>query len=291
MNGYVVVANPAAGGGRARSLLPVAVAGLRAGGTAVEVVESRSIEHAVETASAAARDGAVVVALGGDGMVGALAGAVATADGVLGVVPAGRGNDFARGLGVPREPRAAAAALLGGVERRVDVGEVAGRAFVGVASVGFDSEANRVANASRLVRGRLVYPYATVRTLVSWRPAGFRVTVDGVRHDYTGYMVSIGNGRSYGGGMLVAPNADLADGLLDVIMTARASKARFLLTAPKVFSGRHLAEPMVSEARGREVRVEADRPLLVYADGEPVGGLPVTLTVRPGALRVLAPAT
>jgi YegS/Rv2252/BmrU family lipid kinase len=288
--GIALVVNPTAGGGRARRVLPGVVAALRAAGAEVDVVESRGLDHAVEVATSAARDGALVAALGGDGMVGALAGAVAAVDGRFGVVPAGRGNDFARTLGLPSDPVAAARVLLDGRERRVDLGVAAGRPFVGVAGIGFDSEVNQVANATTAIKGRAVYVYATLRVLGSWRPAGFEVTVDGTRHAYTGYMVSVANSPYYGGGMRVAPFADLTDGALEVVMTHHIGKARFLATAPKVFTGRHVDQPSIHCARGREVRVEADRPFTVYADGDPVGSLPIVLTVRPAALRVVVPA-
>jgi YegS/Rv2252/BmrU family lipid kinase len=285
-----LVANPVAGGGRAMAVLPAVADALRAAGADLAVVASRSLGHATDTAAAAAADGAVVAALGGDGLARALAGAVAGQGGVLGVLPAGRGNDFARGLGVPRDPRAAARGLLGWDERRVDLGDADGQPFVGIVSVGFDGEVSRLASEGSRAPGRLVYPWAMLRVLATWRPAGFRVTIDGAPYDYAGYMVSVANAPCYGGGMRMAPRADLSDGRLDVVMTTQVSKGRFLATAPMVLWGRHIDGERVRERRGREVRVAADRPFAVHADGEEIGRLPVTLTVRPQALRVLAPA-
>jgi YegS/Rv2252/BmrU family lipid kinase len=215
---------------------------------------------------------------------------VAAAGGVLGVLPCGRGNDTARTLGIPLDPVRAAQALAAGVERRIDLGSVDGRTFVGIASAGFDSETNRVANASRHVRGRLVYPYATLRVLAGWRPAGFAVTVDGVERAFTGYLVSVANMPTYGGGMRIAPDADPTDGLLDVVTARHVSKARFLTIAPRIFAGNHVDAPSVRVERGRAVRLDADRPFMVYADGDPLCALPATITIQPGALRVLAPA-
>ncbi|MFL6139190.1 MAG: diacylglycerol/lipid kinase family protein [Frankiaceae bacterium] len=289
MTAVTVVVNPAAGGGRALAALPGVIDALRAGGADLTVVRSASLGHAVDAAAAAAGSGAVVAALGGDGLVGALAGAVAAHDGRLAVLPGGRGNDFARGLGVPRDPRAAARALPGWRERRVDLGDAGGRAFVGIASVGFDGDVSRLANEAAIVRGRLVYPYALLRVLATWEPAAFHVTIDGTAYDYTGYMVSVANSQWYGGGMRCAPRADLADGRFDVIMTHHIAKARFLMAAPKVLWGGHVDERTVHERRGGEVHVAADRPFTVHADGEPLCPLPATLTVRRQALRVLAP--
>jgi YegS/Rv2252/BmrU family lipid kinase len=285
-----IVANPAAGRGRARAALPRVAEALRATGATVEIVESRDLGHAVDEAGAAARAGYVVAALGGDGTVGAVAGAVAAAGGALAVLPCGRGNDTARTLGMPLDPVRAARALGSVVERRIDLGCAGDRPFVGIASVGFDGEANRIANDCRWLAGRLVYPYATLRALAAWRPAAFAVTVDGVESSFTGYLVSVANTPSYGGGMRIAPDADPADGLLDVVTVAHVSKPRFLTIAPRIFSGGHVRDPSVDVARGRAVRLDADRPFIVYGDGDPLGALPITVTVRPGALRVLVPA-
>src|SRR5205807_6033374 len=123
--------------------------------------------------------GETAVAFGGDGLVGAVAGALVGSDGVLGVLPGGRGNDFARVLGIPGSAREACGVLASGVVEALDLGQVGERTFIGIASAGFDSEANRVANETRLVRGNLVYAYGALRALASWRPARFEVRIDG----------------------------------------------------------------------------------------------------------------
>jgi len=221
-----------------------------------------------------------------------VAGVLAGRDGaVMGVLPGGRGNDLARVLGIPLNDLAAAVAILrDGVERPLDVGRVDGRPFMGIASLGFDSDANRIANEAPARLGDLVYAYGALRAFARWRPATFTLVLDGEERTYTGYSVACANSKAYGGGMLLAPDAELDDGLLDVLVIEQVSKARFLSQLPKVFRGAHVANPEVHVLRAREVRVSADRPFAIYADGDPIGELPATITVSPRAVRVVLPA-
>jgi YegS/Rv2252/BmrU family lipid kinase len=224
-------------------------------------------------------------------MIGAVAGVLADTDGVLGVLPGGRGNDFARVLRIPDDMPGACAVIAAGAQRQLDIGDVDGRPFIGIASVGFDSEANRIANQTRLVKGGLVYAYGALRALVAWKPARFTLELDGSRQlSFSGYSVAAANSRAYGGGMFIAPRAELDDGLLDVVCSGHGPKRRFLYNLPRVFSGAHTESPAVRTFRAREVRVSADRPFTMYADGDPIGELPVTVSARPGVLRVIAPA-
>jgi len=284
----VLIVNPTAGGGRALRLLPRAETALGAHGIRVRVARTRSLEHARELARAAAAAGEVAAAMGGDGLVGAVAGELVGTDGRLAIVPGGRGNDFARGLGIPRDPEGACALIAAARERAIDLGEADGRAFVGIASCGFDSDANRIANATR-VPGQLAYVYGAVRALASWRPARFALALDGVASEHVGYNVAVANGSYYGAGMRIAPGAALDDGQFDVVTVSGVSKLRFALQLPKVFSGAHVANPEVQVRRAREVRIAADRPFALYADGDPIAELPATVRTLPAAVRVLAP--
>jgi len=283
-----LILNPAAAGGRAAKLLPEAISELSALGLQHRVVETRDIAHATDAAREAAAAGEIVVAMGGDGLVGALAGAVRN-KGVLGVLPAGRGNDFARELGIPKELPAACKILAEGFEHRLDLGEVNGIPFACIASTGFDSEANRIANEARIVKGNLVYLYAALRALAAWRPARFTVVLDGVEHQFEGYTLVVANTRFYGGGMRVAPAAKPDDATFEIVFIGKNSKLRFLANIPKVFAGKHVTVDGVTTHRARDVEVKADRPFAVYADGEHLTDLPATVRVIPGAMRVLAP--
>jgi len=290
----VLIVNPAAGGGRALRALPAAERVLRDAGLRVRVERTRDIEHARALGQAAGEAGAVAVALGGDGLVGAVADGLRRAEadpahaGLLAIVPGGRGNDFARGLGLPRNAAAAAALIANGRERALDLGVCGERAFVGIASCGFDSDANRIANATR-VPGDAAYLYGALRALAAWRPVRFELELDGEQLVHVGYSVAAANGRQYGGGMLLAPDAALDDGRFDVVTVADVSKGRFLRALPKVFRGTHVHNPEVTVRRARELRIAAERPFTLYADGDPLAELPATVRTLPAAVRVIVP--
>jgi YegS/Rv2252/BmrU family lipid kinase len=285
-----LIVNPVAGGGRASRLLPEVQTAFTGLGVEHHVELTRSLEHARELARAAAAAAEPAVALGGDGLIGAVAGALAGSDGVLGVLPGGRGNDFARALGIPLAPADACGVIAAGNVRELDLGQVGEQTFIGIASCGFDSEANRIANETRLVRGGLVYVYGALRALISWRPARFEVRLDGGEpRIVTGYTVAAANSSAYGGGMYLAPDAALDDGLLDVVMIEHVPKLRFLRLLPTVFKGEHVKQPSVVVLRAAEIEISADRPFTMFADGDPIGELPVTVRALPKAMRVLAP--
>jgi YegS/Rv2252/BmrU family lipid kinase len=286
-----LIVNPVAGGGRAEARLPEVEAALRGSGVDYHVERTQSLEHARALAQAAVEAGETAVTLGGDGLVGCVAGVLSGTEGVLGVLPGGRGNDFARTLGLPLEAGPACAVLVDGEVRRIDIGDVDGRPFIGIASCGFDSEANRIANETKLVKGDLVYAYGALRALVAWKPARFELDLDErERLTFTGYSVAAANAKAYGGGMFVAPDAELDDGALDVVLTGREPKRRFVADLPKVFDGSHVNCPAVHIRRAGSVRVSADRPFTMYADGDPIAELPATVSTRHRALRVIAPA-
>ena len=288
---FCLVVNPAAGGGRAAAMLPAVEAELARRGLASRTERTTSVQHAREIAAGAHAAGEVPVTLSGDGLVGSVAGALSAVGGapLMGVLPGGRGNDFIRVTGIPAEAVAAVAVLADGVPTPVDLGTVDGAPFIGIASLGFDSEANRIANEAPARLGNLVYAYGALRALVTYRHATFTVEADDGTRTFTGWSVAAANASTYGGGMVMAPDARLDDGALDVVMSARTSRARFLKTLPRIFEGTHVEEPSVSVVRTREVRVTADRPFVVYADGDPIGELPATFGVLPGAVRVLLP--
>jgi YegS/Rv2252/BmrU family lipid kinase len=300
-----LVVNPSAGGGKAGRVLSNVLRALEGHGLQVHSEITRDLTHARKLARTAALAGETVVCLSGDGMVGAVADVLREhPNALLGVLPGGRGNDLARVLGISPDPVQACATIAAGFSRKLDLGEVDGHAFVGIASVGFDSDANRIANEAPPRLGNLVYAYGALRALLGWRPARFEIELTDVgspageqagappeRHSFLAYTVGACNSKTYGGGMRAAPDALLDDGLLDVIVLESVSKIKFLTRIlPKVFIGTHVEEPNVKVFRAREVSVSADRPFTMYADGDPIGELPVRVRAVSGAVRVLVPA-
>ncbi len=208
-------------------------------------------------------------------------------------MPTGAGNDFARVLGYdPKQPLRAFDVIADGHDRVVDLGRVNGRWYTCVTASGFDAEANRWANTVRRLSGTTLYVAAVLRTLAVYKPHEFRVTVDGNAIDTKAWLVAVGNGPAYAGGMRVTPDARLDDGLLDITVVGAMSRAEFLWTFPKVFKGKHVGSAKITTLRGAHVQLEsldATIPMEVYADGERVGPLPGSMEAVRDALTVRVP--
>jgi diacylglycerol kinase family enzyme len=180
--------------------------------------------------------------------------------------------------------------LVDGEARALDIGDVEGRPFIGIASLGFDSVANKLANEAPAWLGSQVYTYAALRTVLSWKHAAFTVEPEGGEtHRFSGWSVAAANSKAYGGGMFVAPDAELDDGLLDVVFCGKSGIFGFFRVLTRIFKGTHVELDRVTVLRAPSVRVSADRPFTVYADGDPIGELPVTIRAVPRALKVLCP--
>ena len=285
-----LLVNPHSAGGRTLKLLPRVEHELDALRIPFRVERTKGLEDGVARALHAVEANEVPVVFSGDGLIGAVGGAMAGSETPMGIVPGGRGNDLARVLGIPDDPAAAVAVLAVGEERLIDVGEANGKRFLGIVSVGFDSEANRLANETGFLRGNLVYAYAAIRTLLTWKPGRFTIRVDDERYRFTGYSVSVANSRAFGGGMFIAPQAELDDGEFDVVTVGEVGKLRFVGNLPKVFKGTHVEEDEVRVFRAPHLELTASRPFPVYADGEHLTELPAKIRILPRALRVLAPA-
>ncbi|MYR40501.1 diacylglycerol kinase family protein [Streptomyces sp. SID5910] len=292
MRQFTAVVNPTAGGATSAAALLGVARLLREAGAGLETEYSRSLAHARDVAREAGRRGRVVLAVGGDGMAGGIGGALSGTGAVLGLVPAGRGNDFARALRLPTGPEALAELLLNGEPCPVDTIEVTSAVHdrtvvLGSVYAGVDALANRHANHARLLRGTASYYAGALRAITTWRPTRYRVTVDGQEHAFTGYTVVAANSGYYGFNRLIAPAAEVDDGLLEVVMIHHAPRRLFFALMNELASGAHVHRPQVRVLRGKEVRIEADRPVPYGADGEVEAVVPVTARVLPGALHVL----
>lgn len=292
----LVAVNPAASFGRNRAVGPAVAERLVREGYEVAMLREANFEllrREAERAFAHGTDGVVVV--GGDGMASLGVNLVAGTAVPLGIVAAGTGNDLARGLGLPVDDPAAGTerlvAQLRAPARTIDAGVVRQGSvdtwFAGVVSAGFDAVVNERANRMTRPRGPSRYTLAILRELATFRPRNYVLTIDGVRREQRAMLVSVANNSSLGGGMRIAPHADLTDGLLDVFIVHPLSRAAFVGVFPKVFAGEHVDHPAVEFVTAREVTIEAD-DVVAYADGERIGAPPVSVRVVPGALRVLA---
>lgn len=291
-----LVVNPTAGRGRGLTYLDAVATALRAGGRDLTVLRSETAGHARELVESVPAGG-TVVAMGGDGTVHELLPACLARDLTLGVVPCGSGDDFAFAVGIPRhDPLAAAATILAGHERRVDVGLVDGHPYVNTFGSGFDADvARRVLAAPLYVRGLGRYLYGILTAMRDFSLAAVRVEVEdgaGRRTAFDGpaLMVSVQNGPRAGGSFLLAPGASPDDGDLDVIVAGAFGRAGTLAILPRLMRGAHLGHPKVHRFAARSVTLTWSRPMPVQMEGEiqpPRERFEVTL--RPRALRLLAP--
>ena len=288
----VVLANPTAGHGKSGRLIGEVATGLHALRVPHEIKVSESGPDLQRLAREAAEGGArIVAALGGDGTASLAANGILGTGAALAVLPSGTGDDFAKAIGAGTL-RQAIRLLANPKTVDLDVIEVTTgaerRILVNIASAGFDSEVNETANGMTIRLGATgTYVVALVKTLSRFSPASFAIDVDGRRFDLDGMLVEIGNGRWTGGGMKVLPNALMNDGVLDVCVVEALSKPAFLRAFPRVFTGSHVTHPSVRILTGRRVRLEANRRVQVFADGERVGPLPAIFQVLSGALPVV----
>jgi diacylglycerol kinase (ATP) len=285
-----LIVNPASGKGRGVVVAEQASRTLRERGLANQVVYSRSPSDPVELAREAVRAGCpLVVGVGGDGLVSQVASELVGSDTVLGIIPAGVGNDFARGLGIPLNIAQACAVLLQGEARRVDVGQANERYFFSVAVMGLAAEVNRKANQFRRLRVSALYTLLTVVTVFTDKPLIFTVTYDGQERRCYSWLIAVGNTWSCARGMALVPGARPDDGLLDACIVNGMGKLELLYTFPRVFRGTHIYHTGIETLRGREITVRAESPCEIYADGERIGPLPVVLRAVPQALSVMVP--
>jgi diacylglycerol kinase (ATP) len=284
-----LVVNPSAGRGRGARIAPAVHARLAEAGLAVDRYETTCAEDVGKISAEVVASGADAVALiGGDGTIHLGAQVLANSGMPFGVIPAGTGNDFARGLGVPlNDPVAAADLIVAGRSRTVDLAVAKDEFITTVVAAGFDSLVNKRANAMSWPKGSSRYTVATLAELRTFTPLEYVVTIDGDVIETRAMLVAVGTGPTYGGGLQICAGAEIDDGLLDVTIIEPVSRMTLLQLFPKLSKGTHVGHPRVRALRGRSVRIESPG-ITAYADGEVLGPLPVDVGIAPAALTVFA---
>lgn len=303
-----LVVNPTAGRGRAVRILPRVVQELLNGVPhgRVQVVRATSYDEARLRCIAAvegARDVPVegrrdcLVVMGGDGMMHLGLNAAAGTGVPVGLIPAGTGNDFCRGVGIPKSPVAAARVVAEGHTQAIDLTQVSGaladganQRYVGsVVSTGYDARVNRRTNAMTFTLGSLGYAYSALAELARFEPLRYRITIDGVARQQTAMLIAVANAGIFGGGMRIAPDYSVTDGLLDLTIIHPVSRVTLLRLLPAMFSGAFVSDPSVERLRASRVTIDGDG-LYGMADGEALGDVPLLLEAAPRALTVYVPA-
>jgi diacylglycerol kinase (ATP) len=297
----VFLVNPAAEGGAVGRRWPELARRAAALGLRGDSLLSQRPGQLGELARGAVAGGAgLVVAVGGDGTVNEVAQGLAGAnEAELAVIPRGTGWDFARTYGIPRNLEAAVGVALDGRVRPIDLGRATYQAwdgseaesyFANIASAGMSGAiAKRANETSKALGGKISYLWATVAVFARWRNDEVHVTVGAEERRGRMHDVVVANGRYFGGGMMICPEAEPDDGLFDVLLIGDLTKRDLLLTLPKTYRGRHLPHPKAELLRGAAVEVDAPEPLPVELDGEQPGTTPIRLEVVPGGLRLRVP--
>jgi YegS/Rv2252/BmrU family lipid kinase len=286
-----MIFNPMAGRGRARKQIGRALAYLRERGADVDCVPSASPADLTRIAAESSReDWDRVVVCGGDGSLHLAVREFDLQRGTLALLPLGSGDDFAHVAGIPRSVIPACDAILFGRVREVDVATANGLRYLGVAGLGFDSEVAEYANENaKFLRGSLVYLYSIFRVLPRFTPRQVHMTTAAGTSAQEIMFACVGNSRQYGGGIRITPDAQIDDGLLDVCVVHKTSRAQLLKTLPRAYTGSHVKSPFVETSRGTQFTFESEHPMEVYADGERLTRTPVTFALAEGKLRIVVP--
>jgi diacylglycerol kinase (ATP) len=277
---YSLILNPVAGKGRGRELVGLVEEAFRARGASYELLQTGAPGDATRLAAGAQGD--VVVSLGGDGTVNEIANGLVGTHKVLGVLPAGSGNDFIKAVGIPKSFQAALEVLFSREELLVDLGyvqtakgsderESQGRHFANGVGVGFDAAVAVRKTEIKSLSGVLVYVAAVFQTLGRYLPPHFVTEFDGTRNESTNLLIAIGNGPCAGGGFYLTPDARTDDGLLDVCLVDAVSIPTILRLMPKVMLGKHRHAKQVKFLRARQITLRSEQSFYVHADGEIVG--------------------
>jgi diacylglycerol kinase (ATP) len=259
---------------------------------ALDVRLSPGTEEMEAEARRAAREGRErILVAGGDGSLHYAARGLAGSGCALGIVPTGTGNDLARALGLDSDPLKAVERALAGSPRTIDLGSVNHNLYLGVVGIGFDGEVAQFVNdMTGWSFGPLAYPYALMRTLWRFEPPNIRVEHEQGQFEGRAMMALLANSPYFGGGMRIAPDASLEDGLLDLVIIEKLPRHLLLALFPRVYRGSHIKHPCVHHLRVQRAKLSADRPLTCFADGEALMPLPpegATVEIRPRSLLVV----
>lgn len=256
------------------------------------IVETAHAGQATELARQAAEEGVpIVVAAGGDGTCSEVVNGIIGTPARLGILPLGTGNDFARYAGIGENLQIAVENLFTGKPHRVDLGWVNGRYFINIAGCGLDAAvAQRVNRGFRFLSGTAAYIAAVAQTIVTFQPPHMHIVTDHGEFHLRALLCTVANSQAYGGGMRIAPYAQIDDGLLDVCIAQVVSKWEFVRVFPSVFSGTHISHPRFLIQKTRQVRVESTPPAPVLVDGDVMGTTPAEFRIYPGAIEVILPA-
>jgi YegS/Rv2252/BmrU family lipid kinase len=239
---------------------------------------------------AVARGCSTIVPVGGDGTIYEVVNGMDLGKTTLGIVPSGTGNDLAKTLGIPENPLKALKIIHEGHKASIDCGQANGRYFLNVASVGLDAEiVKETENIKKYIKGPSAYVAGVLKTLLYFRDKEVVIEIDGIEMKRQVMLVAIANGKYYGGGMKIAPQAKIEDGYFDICIINRISKGKLLRLLPTIFSGEHVRVEEVEMLRGKTVRIDGLEKLILNVDGDIIGESPVSMEICPSMIQVFVP--
>ena len=287
---FLLLVNPTSGGGKGRRVGEKVESLLQNRAIPYRNISGSSFESAQSSLRASLNSSILnssiqgVIAVGGDGLVHLAIQELAHSKVPLMCVPAGTGNDFARAMNIPlNDVDAIFEKILHHEPQYIDLGKVGTEYFAAILSTGFDSAVNERANRISWIQGQMKYNISILLELPVFQPLHYTFTVDGKSFDSPAMLIAVANNSSYGGGMLVCPDADPTDGLFDIMILKPISKYQFLRVFPKVFKGEHVTHPAVDIIRGKKIEIHSTS--IAYSDGERIGPLPIEAMVSERALR------
>jgi YegS/Rv2252/BmrU family lipid kinase len=287
-----IIANPVSGGGRGRKMAEKARRYIQEQGLEVEIHWTSKSGDGTSIARQLLSDGVLRIAgCGGDGTLNEVANALAYTEGVLGVLPGGRGNDLARGIDVPRNIIQASDIFVHGRLHHIDLGKIGDRYFNTIATLGFDAEVSRLAieNDDLPFSGPSTYVYAVFKTMTTFESPKVRLEGDFGVYEGPIFLTATSNSSRYGGGMCIAPPAKMDDGIFHVCLIEAIPMRKVLTLFPLVFTGRHISQPSVKLFTTKQMKIDSETESRIYADGECMGSTPATIEMAAGALKVMVP--
>ena len=290
MKAFCVI-NPIAGKGFAKNNWEKIILQLEKTGFEINYALTEAKGQATKLARDSVNNGAqLVIAVGGDGTISEVVNGIVDSDALLGIVPAGTGNDFARAVNIPLNYLEAIIAIGGLKHREIDLGFIHNQYFINIAGIGFDAQvAAQVHRGNKILKGKLAYLWTLLAVFFSYKPAKIKILTNGQLIEKEILTATIANAKFYGGGIEIAPQAKVDDGQLDLVVIENMNKAQLILSLPKLLKGEHLSHEKVSTFKSDSLYLNGDPNLSAHADGEVIPGLPLEVKVKPKAIKIVVP--
>lgn len=291
MRKYLFIVNPIAGKGKSMELIPKIKESFDRDEIDYDIRITEDRGHGEAIAKEAVDKGYThIISVGGDGTAYEIINGIGSGNAILGILPSGTGNDFARMVKTPKDYDEILKCFKVSKTKRIDVGKVNNRYFLNYSSAGIDAEiVKETEGIKKYISGPSAYILGVFKTLIKYKNKEVEILIDGKKIRRNIELIAVGNGKYYGGGMKINPTADFEDGLLDICIVSKMNKLKFALLFSTVFKGKHTKFKEVEILRGKEVKIYGDDSLLLNADGDMIGNIPAEIEVQKESVEVIVP--